>query len=104
LSIAAADDALVDAAVGRTLAERYGGRSVCLPQRGHYALVAETGWQEVARSIASFLSEAVPVEGAAGDSGRSEAGSGKAPLGGDCAWLLLAWKNRRASALRNSAT
>lgn len=57
LSITAGDDALVSPSVGKALADRYHGRHLHYPNRGHYCLVAEPGWEDVARAITRWIDE-----------------------------------------------
>ncbi len=55
LSIITGQDRLVRPDVGWAIARRYGSNVCCYPDRGHYALVAEDGWVDIAMDMASWL-------------------------------------------------
>jgi pimeloyl-ACP methyl ester carboxylesterase len=57
LSVGASHDRLVLAEVARELAAHYGGDHLQLDGAGHYALVGEPGWREVAARLIEWLDQ-----------------------------------------------
>lgn len=61
LSIVADTDRLVLPEVDLAIAKKYNGLSLVCPDRGHYALVYEPGWEPIAALVCSWIKEAVPL-------------------------------------------
>lgn len=57
LSVGAAHDRLVYPHIGAALADRYRGDHLPLTESGHYALVGEPGWPDVAARIVAWLDD-----------------------------------------------